>query len=74
MIAKSVVMANYVTDSAAELPRLFSPFHTTKTDGTGLGLAYSKKVIEGMKGGIELSNREEGGAVLAIRLPIPGEG
>ena len=60
--------------SAAELPRLFSPFHTTKTDGTGLGLAYSKKVIEGMKGGIELSNREEGGAVLAIRLPIPGEG
>ena len=60
--------------SAAELPRLFSPFHTTKTDGTGLGLAYSKKVIDGMKGGIELSNREEGGAVLAIHLPIPGEG
>lgn len=59
---------------APELPRLFSPFHTTKADGTGLGLAYSKKVIEGMKGGIELSNREEGGAVLAIRLPIPGEG
>ncbi|KRT73894.1 MAG: sensor histidine kinase, two-component system, NtrC family, sensor histidine kinase HydH [Deltaproteobacteria bacterium CSP1-8] len=59
---------------AAELPRLFSPFHTTKTDGTGLGLAYSKKVIDGMKGGIELSNREEGGAVLAIHLPIPGEG
>ena len=59
---------------AAELSRLFTPFYTTKTDGTGLGLAYSKKVIEGMKGGIELSNREEGGAVLAIRLPIPGEG
>lgn len=59
---------------APELPRLFSPFHTTKTDGTGLGLAYSKKVIEGMKGGIELSNREEGGAALAIHLPIPGEG
>jgi signal transduction histidine kinase len=58
----------------AELTRLFSPFHTTKTDGTGLGLAYSKKVIEGMEGGIELSNREEGGAVLAIHLPIPGEG
>ncbi len=59
---------------AGELPRLFTPFHTTKTDGTGLGLAYSRKVIEGMKGGIELSNREEGGAVLAIHLPIPGEG
>ncbi len=59
---------------ASELPRLFTPFHTTKTDGTGLGLAYSKKVIEGMKGGIELSNREEGGAALAIDLPMAGEG
>jgi signal transduction histidine kinase len=59
---------------ASELPRLFTPFHTTKTDGTGLGLAYSRKAIEGMKGEIELSNREEGGAVLAIRLPIAGEG
>jgi two-component system sensor histidine kinase HydH len=59
---------------AAELHRLFTPFYTTKTDGTGLGLAYSKKAIEGMMGEIELSNREEGGAVLAIRLPIAGEG
>ncbi|NJD62944.1 MAG: hypothetical protein FIA93_09545 [Deltaproteobacteria bacterium] len=59
---------------AVELPRLFTPFHTTKTDGTGLGLAYSKKVTEGMKGVIGLSNREEGGAVLAIHLPIAGEG
>lgn len=54
----------------AELPRLFTPFHTTKMDGTGLGLAYSKKVIEGMKGEIGLTNREEGGAALSIHLPI----
>lgn len=59
---------------ASELPRLFTPFHTTKTDGTGLGLAYSRKAIEGMKGEIDLANREEGGAVLAIRLPIAGGG
>jgi signal transduction histidine kinase len=59
---------------APELPRLFTPFHTTKPDGTGLGLAYSKKVIEGMKGEIELVNREEGGAVLAIHLPAARRG
>ncbi len=53
-----------------ELPRLFSPFHTTKTDGTGLGLAYSKKAVEGMGGRIDLSNRTRGtGAVLSISLP-----
>ena len=53
-----------------EIHRLFTPFHTTKTDGTGLGLAYSRKVIEGMGGRITLANREDRtGAVLTIRLP-----
>jgi two-component system sensor histidine kinase HydH len=53
-----------------EIPRLFTPFHTTKTDGTGLGLAYSKRVVEGMGGRIELDNRgDRAGAVLKIFLP-----
>ena len=53
-----------------EFPLLFVPFHTTKTSGTGLGLAYSKKIIEGMGGTITLFNRPEGaGACLSIRLP-----
>jgi signal transduction histidine kinase len=57
----------------AELPKLFTPFHTTKADGTGLGLAYSKKAIEGMGGRIGIRNRDEGnGAVLWIRLPGKG--
>jgi signal transduction histidine kinase len=50
--------------------RLFTPFYTTKTDGTGLGLAYAKKVVEGMGGTIKLTNRTGGvGAVLNIQLP-----
>jgi len=58
-----------------EIPRLFTPFYTTKTDGTGLGLAYSKKVIEGMGGRIGLNNREgQAGAVLKIFLPKIQEG
>lgn len=55
--------------SESDLGKLFTPFYTTKVDGTGLGLSYSKKVIEGMGGRIELSNRrDEKGAVLTIFL------
>ena len=57
----------------SEMPRLFTPFHTTKADGTGLGLAYSKKTVEGMNGEIDLTNRQEtAGAVLTILLPNAG--
>jgi signal transduction histidine kinase len=57
----------------SEMPRLFTPFHTTKAEGTGLGLAYSKKTVEGMNGEIDLTNRQEtAGAVLTILLPNAG--
>ncbi|MBI5016023.1 MAG: hypothetical protein HZB55_11130 [Deltaproteobacteria bacterium] len=52
-----------------DAPRLFTPFFTTRAAGTGLGLAYSKKVVEGMGGEIDLANRPRGGAVLTLRLP-----
>ena len=64
-----------IEDSGPGIPeedqaRLFTPFYTTKTTGTGLGLAYSKKVVEGMGGEISLfNNPEHSGAVLNIKLP-----
>jgi signal transduction histidine kinase len=55
------------------LPKLFTPFYTTRTTGTGLGLAYAKKVVEGMGGTIELKNREDtAGAVFTVLLPRAG--
>ena len=55
------------------LPNLFTPFYTTRATGTGLGLAYAKKVVEGMGGTIDLRNREDAaGAVLTVLLPRGG--
>ena len=53
-----------------ELKKIFTPFYTTKTNGTGLGLAYARKVINGMGGSISLKNRPGAkGAVLVIHIP-----
>ena len=55
------------------LPKLFTPFYTTRTTGTGLGLAYAKKVVEGMGGTIDVKNREGAkGAIFTLLLPRAG--
>ncbi|MGW8267508.1 MAG: sensor histidine kinase [Longimicrobiales bacterium] len=53
------------------LEEVFDPFFTTKEPGkgTGLGLALSAQLVEGMGGEIQAANREEGGAVFTIRIP-----
>ncbi len=48
---------------------LFQPFRTTKAQGSGLGLAVSRQIIERLGGSITLENRPEGGALCRIRLP-----
>jgi len=50
--------------------QLFKPFFTTKTTGTGLGLAYSRKVIEA-HGGLILAERTD--AVTRMRVLLPRE-
>ena len=53
------------------LEEVFDPFFTTKEPGkgTGLGLALSAQLVEGMGGEILAGNRREGGAVFTLRLP-----
>jgi signal transduction histidine kinase len=48
---------------------LFEPFYTTRGDGTGLGLAVSRELVNGMGGTLEY--REDGpGATFSIRLKV----
>jgi two-component system sensor histidine kinase HydH len=53
----------------ADLKRVFDPFFTKKSTGTGIGLAISKRFVEAVGGTIELANREGGGVVAMITLP-----
>jgi signal transduction histidine kinase len=52
------------------LERAFSPFFTTKPDGTGLGLTIAKRVVEGHEGRVEVRNMDGGGGCVVIRLPL----
>jgi two-component system sensor histidine kinase HydH len=49
--------------------RLFDPFFTSKSTGTGIGLSISRRFIEAAGGTITLENREGGGALARIVLP-----
>lgn len=67
-----------VRDRGTGLPsgnreRLFRPFFTSKAEGTGLGLANVKKIIELLGGSVEAFDRDGGGAVFRVTIPTaPG--
>lgn len=56
---------------ADDAERVFDPFFTTRTQGTGLGLSVARRVVEMHGGVIEASNHPDGGALFTVRLPKP---
>jgi two-component system sensor histidine kinase HydH len=53
----------------ADLATIFDPYFTTKSQGTGLGLAVVRKIVEGHGGGVHVSSTPGKGTTFAITLP-----
>jgi signal transduction histidine kinase len=55
--------------SSEEVPRIFDPFYSSRTGGSGLGLAVVHRAVEAHQGAVLVDKGPEGGAQFKIFLP-----
>ncbi|MHC1724905.1 MAG: PAS domain-containing sensor histidine kinase [Syntrophobacteraceae bacterium] len=65
-----------VIDSGPGLPKekreeVFSPFYTTKKEGTGLGLPIVRKIVDAHGGKVRIIDNKGQGLIFRIEIPIP---
>ena len=50
--------------------KIFDPYFTTKSDGTGIGLSLSHRIVTDHGGSLTVANSDLGGAEFRIEIPI----
>ncbi len=58
---------------AASSERIFDAFHTTKPQGTGMGLAITRSIVESYGGRVWAKPNERAGAIFYLTIPIEAE-
>lgn len=56
------------------LGRIFEPYHTTKSSGTGLGLTIVYRIVKEHGGTIHVESEPGTGTRFAVRIPLWGKG
>jgi signal transduction histidine kinase len=69
-VVRIVVRDNGPGLSAEQKRKVFDPFYTTKPDGTGLGMAICKRIVEAHGGEIAVESVPGQGAEFIITLPL----
>ena len=59
--------------TAEQLQAIFTPYFTTKADGTGLGLAVVQNIVEQHGGTIHAESAPGEGALFTLYLPVNGQ-
>ncbi len=55
---------------AAALPKIFTPFFSTKEHGTGLGLAIVFKIVESHRGRVDVESVQGSGTTVRVAFPV----
>jgi two-component system sensor histidine kinase HydH len=58
--------------SQENMPQLFYPYFTTKSGGTGIGLAISQKIVSDHRGSIKIDSSPGRGTTVTVELPVYG--
>lgn len=56
--------------NAEQRQNIFHPFYTTKTHGTGLGMAIAKRIVEAHGGQLAVGEQTNSGAEIVLIVPL----